>query len=356
MPQLIKNTAPPDIVMETLLITGGKGFIGRNLIEELSSKREEFLRSGKRWQVPCPSQVGSSLDSVLKNMDTLKLPVQKYQDFYRILAPLRTELDLTNQAQVNSFFSEETIDCIIHAAALGVTNTRPLRPFPPLGEASQQGVLQNNLLSLVHLFEKRNLVKRLIHLGSGAEYGRPLQMRQISEDRLGSVVPQDEYGLSKLLATKILSSEAPEKAVTLHLFGVFGPFEDYQVRFISYAIIQSLLKMPININQNVEFDYLYIKDLTRIIKEFIHRPAIFHSYNVTTGVPITLLEIVELIREVTGIPQEITIKKQGLGASYTGSNQRLLSFLGPDFQFTPIKKSIEEFVLWHEKNLNGRQE
>ena len=85
--------------------------------------------------------------------------------------------------------------------------------------------------------------------------------------------------------------------------------------------------MPVNINQNVEFDYLYIKDLTRIINEFIHRPANFHSYNVITGMPITLLEIVELIREVTGIPQEVNIRNPGLGASYTGSNQRLLSFL-----------------------------
>ncbi len=112
-----------------------------------------------------------------------------------------------------------------------------------------------------------------------------------------------------------------------------------------------MLGLPITINQDVEFDYVYINDFIEILHEFIKRPAIYSNYNVTTGQPITLLELAEIVREVIGSKQTIVVEKPGKGNHYTGSNERLRSFLGPNYTFTPIRQAIEELVEWYEKHL-----
>ncbi len=38
-------------------------------------------------------------------------------------------------------------------------------------------------------------------------------------------------------------------------------------------------------------------------------------------------------------------------AARLDSNERLRSFLGPDYTFTPIRQAIEELVNWYEKRL-----
>ena len=48
-----------------------------NLSEEFSHKTGELLRSGKGGRVPCHGRIDGLLDPVLKNGDSLKLPVQK---------------------------------------------------------------------------------------------------------------------------------------------------------------------------------------------------------------------------------------------------------------------------------------
>jgi hypothetical protein len=45
-------------------------------IEELLPKKKEFLRSEKKWQVPCDEGINSSLDPALKNRDWVELLVQ----------------------------------------------------------------------------------------------------------------------------------------------------------------------------------------------------------------------------------------------------------------------------------------
>ena len=122
------------------------------------------------------------------------------------------------------------------------------------------------------------------------------------------------------------------------------------MRFISHAIVRTLSDLPIIINQDVKFEYLYIKDCLKIIEVFIRKPAEFSNYNLGTGQPIQLTEIAELIKTTLGTKNEIIVKTPGLGNEYTCSNDRLMRFLGKDFYFTPLEASIRELAGWYDKN------
>ena len=57
-----------------------------------------------------------------------------------------------------------------------------------------------------------------------------------------------------------------DRVYELRLFGVFGPYEDWQVRFLSNACARAVWDMPLVIRQNVFFDYLDVDDLGRILE------------------------------------------------------------------------------------------
>ena len=90
----------------------------------------------------------------------------------------------------------------------------------------------------------------------------------------------------------------------------------------------------------------------KILQEFIERPALHSSYNITTGEPITLIEIAEIVREVLGKKHDIVIKNRKLGDHYTGNNEHLKKFLPSDFKFTPIQTAIEELANWYAERMD----
>lgn len=284
----------------SLFFAGGKGFLGKNFIEQCDN---------------C----------------------------YHIEAPNRSQLDLTNEKLVDCYFAAKTFDCIINAASDGVTRKSQLAPLV---------ALNSNLRSFTNIYKNRYSTKRFIQIGSGAEYSRPILSSQISEEYLGTSIPKDEYGYAKFISSRLLANEPPEKAVTLHLFGVFGPYEDYQVRFVSNAIVRTLFNLPIIINQNIEFDYIYVNDCIKIIREFITRPASYANYNITTGEPLLLSDIAEIVRDILNTKQNVIVKNTIVDSFYSGSNQRLRNFLGSHFKFTPIRIAIKELAEWYSLHLH----
>lgn len=279
-----------------ILITGSKGFIGSNLVNALSSKYEVHAH----------------------DIDTLNL-----------LDPDKT----------SEYLKSMRFDVIIHTA--GWTDKRN-------SINTSNDVLANNLKMFFNITRNSNYFQKLIYYGSGAEYSRPSHPR-IHETYLGTHIPTDAYGLSKYIMSKHISSNIYE----LILFSIFGPGEDYTIRFISNSICKSIFNMPITIKNDSIYDYVYIDDLVKITEYFINHSPSDHRYNISSPQPTSLYSIAQFIKTITFNPYPIIISQQGTNPEYSGDNSRLLSII-PNFKFTPIEtaiKSLYQYYLSNKQNI-----
>jgi GDP-L-fucose synthase len=137
------------------------------------------------------------------------------------------------------------------------------------------------------------------------------------------------------------------------LFGIFGAYEDYTVRFISNACCRALKGLPIVLRQDIVFDYLYIKDLVKITRWFIENNARHKAYNVCTGRPVALTELARVIArvsaQVSGRNPSVSVLTEGMGPEYSGDSSRMLTEMG-GYQFWDLEGSIRELYSWYERN------
>lgn len=268
-----------------LLITGSKGFIGKNLAE---------------W----------------------------FQNQYVIKAPGRKELDLLDSSAVERYLEKERFDIIIHAA--NTNNTRNT-------SVTSEEVLDRNLRMYFNLERCNAYYGRMYYFGSGAEYDMQHYIPDMGEEYFGVNIPHDAYGFSKYIMSKV--SERESNIYDLRLFGVYGKYEEWERRFISNAICRALKGKSITIQKNVYFDYLWIDDLCRIMEWFLKNEPAYKQYNVCRGSRIDLYYLACMIREILDLDCEIIVREQGWKPEYTGNNKRLLKEIG-DFPFTGFQESI----------------
>ncbi len=277
-----------------IFLTGADGFIGRNIIEQLDGK-------------------------------------------YEFIAPSHKDLDLYDFEQVEKFFKKNgKFDVVVHSAVRGGN-----RRVPDMAE-----ILNSNLRMFFNITRCTSYFDKVIYFGSGAEFGKEKPIKLISETDLDSGVPSDNFGFYKYICAKYI--EGSEKILNLRLFGVWGKYEDYSVRFISNAICKTLFGLPITIRQNVYFDYLYIDDLIKILDFFIKGEVKYKNYNIGTGKPIGLLSIAEKVKAVSGGQSKIIVKNRGLGNEYTCNNGRLISEIGK-FEFSDFDFDLGELYEWYKK-------
>ena len=188
---------------------------------------------------------------------------------------------------------------------------------------------------------------RMIYFGSGAEFNRGNWIPRMKEDYFDKHVPADQYGFSKYIMTKY--TQLSGNIYNLRLFGVFGKYDDWRTRFIPNACCHAVMDMPVRINQNVFFDFLYIDDLVKIVKWFINNEPRKNVYNVCTGKVNDFKTIAKKIIEISGKKLEININTEGLGREYSGDNTLLMNELN-GFEFSSIDESIKALYDWYELN------
>ena len=269
-----------------ILITGAEGFVGRNLVEYFKVRGES------------------------------------------ILAPTQKELDLRSEGDVARYLRNHPVDRIVHCA----TTIRQGTTYPP-------DTCEFNLRMFFNLERHVGDSVKLINLGSGSEYSRPFWHRKIPEDFFDRHIPEDGHSYAKYLISKYIRDKDSPNLISLRIFGIFGKYEDYRYKFISNTIVKHLLGLPIIINQNAVYDYLYVEDFARLIEILMKKKTAQRIFNVTPTQSIELVRIAEIVTQVGGKPAEIRVLNEGLGLECTGDNSALLSEIG-GFEFTPYEEAI----------------
>ena len=280
--------------MKKILLTGGSGFIGRNLLESF-------------------------------------LP-QKYE----ISAPARAQLDLLDTRTADEFFAKNSFDCVLHSAVKPCHRNAPDR----------DALVYSNLRMFENLARNSGSFGRLINFGSGAIYGQDTDISGAREEDIFKRMPRDEHGFCKYEAAKRMGSLP--NFIDLNIFGIFGKYEDYSIRFISNAVCKAMFGMPVTLRQNRRFSYVFIDDFCRIVDSFISADLKHKTYNIT---PPGFAELADIARTVSemfgGVP--VKIAAEGFGADYFGDNSRLMAEF-PETKFTPMPEAVARLAEYYRAN------
>lgn len=268
----------------------------------------------------------------------LKEYIKEFYPLYILFTPSSKELDLSNESAVDDYILSNKIDIIIHLANRGGGRDT----------IDMKNVTEYNLRIFFNIAKHEKNVKKIISFGSGAEYGKHKPIIEAKEEDYLNTQPLDEYGFYKSITSKYI--EKSENLVQLRIFGAYGEYENYRFKFISNAIVKNLLKLPIIINKNVYFDYIYINDLLKMIDWAIHNKTKEKIYNVTSGTKIDLLSLANLVNEISDFKSEIIVLNDGLNNEYTSNNERILNEIG-SFSFTSHKDAIQQMREYFKSNV-----
>jgi len=280
-----------------IFITGSTGFIGRNLKEHFKKNKA-----------------------------------------YNLYTPTAVDLDLTNTNDVKTFFKKNNIDCIINSATV-----------PQINKKYSLDVCEKNLKIFFNLYKFKNNDTRLLNLGSGSEYNRESWTPNMNEEYFDKFIPQDSHSFSKYVISKFIKQSNDNSLYHLRLFGIFGKYEDYKNKFISNCIAKNLLNLPIVINKNAIYDYLYIDDFIRIVEKIISVNSEIKILNVTPTISIDLISINNQIQKLLNIDSGYKLLNKGFGREYTGDNTCLLKCIG-DFEFMSMEQSVADLLKYYINN------
>jgi len=279
-----------------ILITGSDGFVGKNLKEYFQTTTTHIVKS--------PS--------------------------YKVL-------DLRDSVKVKNYLSKNKFDIIIHSATVLQNDKTYI-----------DNVCEENLRMFFNIYQFKNKKTILINLGSGSEFNRDDWIPKMANSYLGQNIPTDGHSLSKYITAQFISNSNDNNLYHLRIFGIFGKYEDYLYKFISNSIVKILLDLPIVINQDCKYHYLYITDFCKIVEKLINLRPNDKIINTVPPKYIKLTEIVKIIYKITGKEENIKILKNNFGKEYTGSNKELSMFFN---DFTKPEKSIEELICFYKKRI-----
>ena len=281
-----------------ILLTGGSGFVGRNVKEYLGNRG------------------------------------------YDVHAPTSRELDCIDEHKVTECLKSEHYDIVLHFAVYGDG-----------ADKSKDGTksLEYNLRIFNNFYAHSDLYGKMIYTGSGAEYDKRYPIVSVTEEDIAQhTVPIDQYGLMKYTANQMI--EHSENIYNLRLFGIFGKYEYWKTKYISNLCCKSLKGLPLSLRRNCYFDYLWIDDFCRMLEAFmkLDRPK-YHVYNAVRGERVDLYTLAEIVNDVADVEQPIFICQEGYANEYTANNDRILREL-PDLTFTDMKDSVQELYSWYKKH------
>ena len=257
--------------MTTVLVTGGAGFIGSNLVEDLVSQDYNVR--------------------VLDNFETGKIEkLSGLENKIELIKGDIRDVELVKKAI-------KGVDYISHQAALPSMLKSIEEPIPTT-EVNILGTL--NIL----LAARDSGVQRIVYASSSSVYAG---IDELPKRESMKMIPTSPYGLTKIANEhyfKIFHDIYGLKSVGLRYFNVFGPKQDPKSEYA--AVIPKFINLMLNDKRPPIYgdgkqtrDFTFVKDVTMInIISFKAKKADGNAYNIAEGKQTSINDLVKRINEI----------------------------------------------------------
>ena len=225
-----------------------------------------------------------------------------------------SELDLRNQAQVNSFFEKETPDYVVLAAAkVGgiVANNTYRADF-----IYENLMIEANVIQAAHV----NKVTKLLFLGSSCIYPK-LAPQPLKEEYLltGELEPTNEpYAIAKIAGIKLCQSyrdQYGDNFISVMPTNLYGPNDNYDLKnsHVLPALLRKFHTAKVENTPSVEIwgsgspkrEFLHVNDLAEACVFLLEDYEGTDWLNIGTGTDVSIKDLALLVKKVVGYDGEL---------------------------------------------------
>lgn len=313
--------------MKNVLITGGAGFIGSHLVDQLLNEGD--------WRVTVVDDFNDFYDPAIKRANT---ETNRANSSYQLY-----EADIRDAQALAEVFRESNFDVIVHLAARA--GVRPSLQQPLLyAQTNIEGTL--NLLELAREHE----IEQFVFGSSSSVYGINAKVPFGEDDPIRQ--PISPYAATKAageLLCHTYSHLYGIRSVCLRFFTVYGPRQRPDLAIHKFAQLMTRGKpIPVFGDGSTRRDYTYIDDIIAGVRAAMDYSATeYEVINLGESRTVELRELISLLEKELGI--EAKINRQPLQPgdvpqtfADVAKARRLLDY-NPH---TQIEDGIKQFVEW----------
>lgn len=313
--------------MQSILITGGAGFIGSHLVDRLMSGEANRI-------------------TVVDNFNDFYDPGTKRANIAAHLGRARFELieaDIADAQAMDRLFATSGFDTIVHLAARA--GVRPSLENPLAYE-------ETNVRGTYSLLEaaRRHGVKRFVFGSSSSVYGMNSKVPFSEDDPIAQ--PISPYSATKIAgeaACRVYSHLYGMRIVCLRFFTVYGPRQRPDLAIHKFARLIAAGK-PVQTfgDGTTKRDYTYIDDIIAGVEAAIsYEQSQFEVFNLGESETVELRRLVEVLERVMGARAILDQQPEQPGdVPITYANiDKARRLLGYNPQ-TRIEAGIERFIAW----------
>ena len=320
-----------------ILVTGGAGYIGSILTEELVVQGHKVV----------------VYDNLVMGHRAAVHP-----------AAVFVEADIADTEVLTKTLRSHSVEAVMHLAA-----------FTSVGESVEnpEKYIQNNYRASVSLLDAmvESGVTRIVFSSTAAVYGEPKNLPLTEEDETS---PINTYGESKLAVEKALwkySETHDLKFVALRYFNVGGAsldngeWHDPETHLIPDILNTARGKDKIHKIYGNDYptpdgtcvrDYILVQELAKAhILALKSLETCSGVYNLGTGIGNSVNEVIEAARRITRkpIPVRFIERRPGDPGVLTASAEKIKRELGWEPQRNNLDKILSSYWMWLQNNPNG---